>query len=135
MQTGVGHVNPPTEPAPTRLGFRMEAERQLRFSLTERGAPRVFQGRSWKAAGRDCSRPGERGCCQSPAPDSGHLADWRIPEKWRFAVETLTQATLQRGRARHKRHFPTARPAPLIPSWSTAKNKPGQDLSPCHHGG
>lgn len=45
-------------------------------------------------------------------------------------METLTQAMLQRGRAWCKRHFPTARPRPLIPSWSTAKNRLGQDFTP-----
>lgn len=44
-------------------------------------------------------------------------------------METLTQAMLQRGRARRKRHFPTARPRPLIPSWSMAKNRLGQDFT------
>lgn len=45
-------------------------------------------------------------------------------------METLTRATLQRGWARLKRHFPTVRPRQLIPSWSTAKNRLAQDFTP-----
>lgn len=64
------------KPALTRLNFLMEVERQLWFSRPDRAGGSVcFPRAQLEASWVGLLKAGDRGCCQRPAPDNGHLAD------------------------------------------------------------
>lgn len=66
----------PPKPALTRLNFLMEVERQIRFSCPDRAGGSVcFPRAQLEASWVGLLKAGDRGCCQHPAPDNGHLAD------------------------------------------------------------